>query len=60
MPAVFGHLFAIIKRHPVMVGCLLLAAAAGISWPNRPSSRARSSDGLTAEQQWAMYLRFRR
>ena len=53
------RLLALIRRDPVVAGCLLLGAAFGILWMRgRPSLLAKALGELTPEQQRVIYLRF--
>ena len=53
------RLFALVRRDPVVAGCLLLGAAFGIlRMRGRPSLLAHALGELTHEQQRVIYLRF--
>ena len=56
---VLSRLLALVRRAPVLAGCLVLGAAFGILWMRgRPGPLAKALAELTPEQQRVIYLRF--
>jgi hypothetical protein len=56
---VLRRLLALVRRAPILAGCLLFGAAVGILWMRgRPSLLAKALGELTPEQHRVIYLRF--